>query len=85
MWMLPIFYLKISLNDGVGYYFLLLIFNEDIEELNVPVVGGGEDVPRGVGAGRQRQQLRGHRFALFTRCYKVFGTLLFLITEHNTL
>lgn len=75
---LPIFYLKISLDDRVRNNFLLFILNEHIQELDVSIISGSKDMTGGVRAGGQRQQLRSHRFALFPCSYKIFGTLLFL-------
>lgn len=69
----------------MGDDFLLFVLNEDVEELDVPVVGGGEDVPGGVCAGGEREQLGGHRLALFPRRDQVFGTLLFLFRDNACL
>lgn len=75
---LPIFYLKISLNDRMCNDFFLFILNKHIQELDVPIVSGSKDMTGGVRAGGQRQQLRSHRLTLFPCSYKIFGTLLFL-------
>lgn len=41
---LPIFYLKISLDDRVCNNFLLFVLNEHIQELDVPIISSREDM-----------------------------------------
>jgi len=71
-------HLQVSLDHRVCNHFLLLVFDEDVEKLHVPLVGGLKDLSRGIGASCQGQELRGHGLTLLASSHQILGALFFL-------